>query len=221
MRPFPTRPPALPGGSNFPVELVLASTGNTRELLDAANIVQGEAFKTGKFPFMQLDLKYDLTRDDSWFVNVSYAVARLTAPHGDIGEFYRYGLANASITNVRQLGGSPVYFAGSFGSQFRHGDPSAFDRVTAYANAAFFYSPIEHLQLTAFVRPEGQFYTNDPIDSSRTDLNFSVGASAVLTPVEYVSLGVTASFVGNYSSSSRADYEVVSPSLFIGGRISF
>ncbi|HVS50738.1 MAG TPA: efflux RND transporter permease subunit [Opitutaceae bacterium] len=56
---FPTRPAALPGGSNFPVELVLASTGNTRELLDAANVVQDEAMKTGKFPFMQLDLKYD------------------------------------------------------------------------------------------------------------------------------------------------------------------
>lgn len=56
---------------------------------------------------------------------------------------------------------------------------------------------------------------------SRTDFNISVSASAVLTPVEYVSLGATASFVGNYSSSSRADYEVVSPSLVIGGRISF
>lgn len=170
---------------------------------------------------LQLDVKYDLTRDDSWFVNVSYAVARLYTPRGDIGEFYRYGLATASITNVRQLGGSPIYFAGSVGSQWRHGDPSQFDRITAYANAALFYSPLEHFQLSAFVRPEGQFYTNDPVDSSRTDFNFSVGASAVLTPVDYISLGATFSFVGNYSSSSRADYEVISPTLVLGARIAF
>ena len=170
---------------------------------------------------LQAEVKYDLKRDDSWYVNVSYAVARLYAPHSDVDEFYRYGLGTASITHVRQLGGSPVYFAGSAGSQFRHGDPSEFDRITAYVNAAVFYSPLEHLQLTVFMRPEGQRYTNDALDSSRTDFNFSVGASAVLTPVEYVSLGVTASFVGNYSSSDPADYEVFSPSLVIGGRIAF
>lgn len=131
---------------------------------------------------LQLDLKYDLKPDDSWFVNVSYAGARLYAPRSDEDDFYHYGLASVGITNVRQLGGSPVYLASTLGSQYRHGDPSAFDRVTAFVNAALFYSPIEHLHLTAFARPEGQFYTNDPIDSSRTDFNFSVGASAILTP---------------------------------------
>lgn len=170
---------------------------------------------------LQLDLKYDLTRNDSWFVNLSYAVARLYAPHSDAGEFYHYGLANLSITHVRQLGQTPIYFAGTAGSTYRHGDPSAFDRFTGYVSAAVFYSPLEHLQLTAFVRPEGQLYTNDPIDDSRKDLNLNVGAAAVLTPVEYVSLGVTASFVGNYSNSGPAEYDVFSPSLVIGGRIAF
>lgn len=170
---------------------------------------------------LQLDLKYDLNADDSWFVNVSYAGARLYAPHSDEDDFYHYGLASAGITNVRQLGGSPVYFAGTLGSQYRHGDPSAFDRVTAFVNAALFYSPIEHLQLTAFARPEGQFYTNDPLDSSRTDLNFSVGASAILTPLEYVSFGITGSFVGNASSSDPADYAVGSPAVIVGGRVAF
>ncbi|MBA2242341.1 MAG: hypothetical protein H0W04_05560 [Chthoniobacterales bacterium] len=136
-------------------------------------------------------------------------------------EFYRYGLPNASITHLRQLGQSPVYFAGTLGSQYRHGDPSAFDRVAGYLNTAFFYSPVEHLQLTAFARPEIQFYTNDPLDSSRKDLNLSVGASAVLTPIEYVSIGVTASFIENFSSSNPAEYEVFSPSVVIGGRIAF
>jgi hypothetical protein len=72
-------------------------------------------------------------------------------------------------------------------------------------NAALFCSPLEHCQLTAFVRREGQLYTNDPIKSSRKDLNLNVGASAVLTPVDYVSVGMTATFVGNYSNSGPAE----------------
>jgi multidrug efflux pump len=56
---FPTSPPALPGGSNFPVEFVIASTGDTNSLLEVAQKVEEAAMKTGKFPFMQLDLKID------------------------------------------------------------------------------------------------------------------------------------------------------------------
>ena len=170
---------------------------------------------------LQLDLKFDLTPDDSWFVNVSYAGARLYTPRADAGEFFRYGLPSVSISHFRQLWGSPVYFAGIAGTTYRHGDPSEFDRVTAFVNASFLYSPLEHFQLTAFVRPEGQFYTNDPVDDSRRDLNVSLGVTASLTPVEYVSIGLTASFIGNYSSSDPSDYEVFSPSIVIGGRIAF
>ena len=170
---------------------------------------------------LQLDLKFDLTPDDSWFVNVSYAGARLYTPRGDAGEFFRYGLPSVSISHFRQLWSSPVYFAGTAGTTYRHGDPSEFDRVTAFVNASFLYSPLEHFQLTAFIRPEGQFYTNDPIDDSRRDLNVSLGVTASLTPVEYVSIGFTTSFVGNYSSSDPSDYEVFSPSIVFGGRIAF
>ena len=170
---------------------------------------------------LQLDLKFDLTPDDSWFVNVSYAGARLYTPRGDQGEFFRYGLPSVSISHFRQLWGSPVYFAGTFGTTYRHGDPSEFDRVTAFVNASFLYSPLEHFQLTAFIRPEGQFYTNDPNDDSRSDLNVSLGLTASLNPVEYVSIGLTTSFVGNYSSSDPEDYEVFSPSIVLGARIAF
>jgi len=170
---------------------------------------------------LQLDLKFDLTPDDSWFINTSYAAARLYSPREDVDEFFRYGLLSASISHFRQLWQSPVYFAGTFGSNYRHGDPSGFDRVTAFLNTAFLYSPLEHFQLTAFVRPEAQFYTNDPIDSSRHDLNVSLGFTASVTPVEYVTVGFTASFVGNYSSSDPSDYEVFSPSVVLGGRIAF
>ena len=56
---LPALPPALPGGSNFPIEFVIASTGDSKELLDFGRKVMGAAMKTGDFNFMQVDLKFD------------------------------------------------------------------------------------------------------------------------------------------------------------------
>ena len=54
-----TTPSPLPGGSNFPVEFVIASTGDPRELLGFAKQIQAAAMKSGMFAFSLLDLKYD------------------------------------------------------------------------------------------------------------------------------------------------------------------
>lgn len=57
---FATQPPALPGGSNFPVEFVITSTADAKELLQVAQEISMEAMKSGKFYFPpQVDLKYD------------------------------------------------------------------------------------------------------------------------------------------------------------------
>jgi len=54
-----TTPPALPGGSNFPVEFVISSTVEPRRLLEAANDLVKTAFGSGIFIFAESDLKYD------------------------------------------------------------------------------------------------------------------------------------------------------------------
>ena len=54
-----TLPPPLPGGGNFPVELVLCSTAEPRILLDFANQLVATAMKSGAFMFADTDLKYD------------------------------------------------------------------------------------------------------------------------------------------------------------------
>ena len=82
---------------------------------------------------LQLDLKYDLNRDDTWYVNGSFALARLSSP--DAGEFYRYGLLSESITHLVQLRTAPVIIGVSGGVYWRLGDPSPSDRVGAYLNA--------------------------------------------------------------------------------------
>ena len=52
-------PDPLPGGGNFPVEFVIASTAEPRELLEFANQLVMAAFKSGLFMFADSDLKYD------------------------------------------------------------------------------------------------------------------------------------------------------------------
>ena len=57
---FVTTPPALPGGSNFPIEFIIASTADFKQLLEFAQKIQAKATQSGMFFFPpQIDLKYD------------------------------------------------------------------------------------------------------------------------------------------------------------------
>ncbi|HSN91533.1 MAG TPA: efflux RND transporter permease subunit [Anaeromyxobacteraceae bacterium] len=57
---FPILPPALPGGGTFPVEVVIASTAETREILGLAEQLQQRAAASGMFAFPPLvDVKID------------------------------------------------------------------------------------------------------------------------------------------------------------------
>jgi len=57
---FPILPPALPGGGQFPVEFVLASTAEPSEILGFAQQIQQKAMESGMFAFPPLvDLKLD------------------------------------------------------------------------------------------------------------------------------------------------------------------
>jgi multidrug efflux pump len=60
-------PPPLPGGSNFPVEFVISSTAEPRELLGFANQLVAKAFTSGVFTFAQTDLKYDMPQAEIVF----------------------------------------------------------------------------------------------------------------------------------------------------------
>jgi multidrug efflux pump len=59
VRAFPTTPPALPGGGDFPVDLVIASAGEPRQLADIAGQLVAKAFASGLFIFADADLKFD------------------------------------------------------------------------------------------------------------------------------------------------------------------
>jgi multidrug efflux pump len=57
---YASQPAALPGGSNFPVEFVIASTAEPEEMLEVAQKLQAKAMESGVFWFPpEIDLKYD------------------------------------------------------------------------------------------------------------------------------------------------------------------
>ncbi len=60
IRMFPVTPPALPGGGQFPVEFILASTAEPEQILEFAQQLQMKAMASGMFAFPPLiDMKID------------------------------------------------------------------------------------------------------------------------------------------------------------------
>jgi len=59
VRVIPLTPPPLPGGGDFPVDLVIASSAEPTQLRDLANQLVQKAFASGMFMFADADLKFD------------------------------------------------------------------------------------------------------------------------------------------------------------------
>jgi len=59
IRVIPLVPPALPGGGDFPVDFVVASTAEPAQLQEFANQLVGKAFASGMFMYADADLKFD------------------------------------------------------------------------------------------------------------------------------------------------------------------
>jgi len=57
---FATTPSPLPGGTNYPVDLVISSTAEPKEIYEFSQQLVQAAMKSGKFVFADSDLKYDL-----------------------------------------------------------------------------------------------------------------------------------------------------------------
>src|SRR5712692_7886048 len=59
IRVIPLTPPPLPGGGNFPVEFVILSAAEPRQLSEFANQLVKKAFASGLFIFADADLKFE------------------------------------------------------------------------------------------------------------------------------------------------------------------
>jgi len=112
IRLFPVLPPALPGGGSFPVEVVIASTADTAEILQFAQQIQQAAAASGKFFFPPLiDVKIDqpqseivIDRDKvaSLGLNLTQVGADLASAVG--GNFVnRFNIAGRSYKVIPQI----------------------------------------------------------------------------------------------------------------------
>ena len=67
VRAIPLIPPPLPGGSDFPVDLVIASPGEPERLEEIAGQLVQKAFASGLFIFADADLKFDQPQSEVVF----------------------------------------------------------------------------------------------------------------------------------------------------------
>ena len=67
VRVIPTTPPPLPGGGDFPVDLVIASPGEPQQLVDLANQLVKKAFASGLFIYADADVKFDQPQSEVVF----------------------------------------------------------------------------------------------------------------------------------------------------------
>src|SRR4029453_9785915 len=59
VRVIPQAPPPLPGGGNFPVDLVIASAAEPKQLSELAGELVKKAFASGMFLYADADVKFD------------------------------------------------------------------------------------------------------------------------------------------------------------------
>ncbi len=81
---FVFSPAPLPGGSDFPIEMVISSTGSPLQLFGVANEIVAKARKAGLFTFIDSDLKYDLPQSE--IVLDREKIAELGLTLRDVGE---------------------------------------------------------------------------------------------------------------------------------------
>lgn len=108
---LPITPPALPGGGQFPVEIVLASTADIKEIYEEALKVQDIMAKSGMFYFTTLDVKvdqpdYKLTIDREKVADLGLDLQTVTRDVGTLlggGYVNRFNMAGQSYKVIPQV----------------------------------------------------------------------------------------------------------------------
>lgn len=174
--------------------------------------------------------KYNLTKDGTWSITNSYSLQQLNTPRLQLGNFYNESFFDNGINYIAQLSDN-LYFVGSGEVGWRLTDPGYYSRVDTSLLFSLIYAPISTVRVQAYVRPAGNFYTNDDepdfntgqLDTgrTRTDFNLSTGLAATYAPIEQVSLTANLNWTGNYSNVGFREYGAYTPMLTLSGSYSF
>lgn len=108
---LPITPPPLPGGGQFPVEFVIASTADTKEIYSYAVKIEQAMRESGKFFFQQLDVRvdqpdYKLNIDREKVADLGLDLQTVTADVGTLlggGYVNRFNMAGQSYKVIPQV----------------------------------------------------------------------------------------------------------------------
>lgn len=109
---FPVLPPALPGGSDFPVEFVIASTADQERILEFAGQLQAKSMASGMFAFpLLIDVKIDQPQsefviDRNKVADLGLNLQQVAADVGSMagGDFVnRFDIAGRSYKVIPQI----------------------------------------------------------------------------------------------------------------------
>lgn len=112
VRIFPVTPPALPGGGQFPVEFVIASTADSEQILEFANALQMKAMQSNMFAFPPIiDVKVDQPQSELVIDRDKVADLGLNLQQvaGDVGSMVggnfvnRFNIAGRSYKVIPQI----------------------------------------------------------------------------------------------------------------------
>ncbi|MEI6714816.1 MAG: efflux RND transporter permease subunit [Verrucomicrobiota bacterium] len=135
-------PSALPGGGNYPVEFVIASTAEPKELLEFANALVAKAFQSGLFVFADTDLKFDVPQTEVVFdrdkvasmgLNMSKVGADLSTLLGG-GYVNRFSIEGRSYKVIPQLERSQRLNPDQLNELYVSGPSGKLVQVSTFAN---------------------------------------------------------------------------------------
>lgn len=148
VRILPITPPPLPGGGDFPVEFVIASTADSKEIYDYALKLQQVMNASGIFPFTLIDMKvdqpeYQLNVDREKVADLGLNLQTVTQDLGTLlggGYVNRFNMAGQSYKVIPQVKRverltpddlTKLYITGPEGQMIRLDQVATMSHVTA------------------------------------------------------------------------------------------
>ncbi len=195
VRVIPQAPPPLPGGGDFPVDLVIASAGEPKQLEALAGQLVQKAFASGMFIFADADLKFDQPQTEVVFdrdklrsqgVDLSQAGRDLSTLLG-ANYVNRFSIQGRSYKVIPQLAraerltpdqlehiyitGSGPAGAGSGSNRRANGEAASHDRLVPLSTFASLRTSSEPRELKKFqqlnaVRIQGVIPPQVPLDQA-------------------------------------------------------
>jgi multidrug efflux pump len=180
IRAIPLTPPPLPGGGDFPVDLVITSSAEPQQLADIAQQLVGKAFASGLFIFADADLKIDQPQAEVVFdrdklrsqgIDLSQAGLDLSTLMG--GDYVnRFSIQGRSYKVIPQVQRTDRLTADQLSGMYVRGSDDALVPLSTFAGLRTSAQPreLKKFQQLNAVRIQGVIPPPVPLDSALTFL---------------------------------------------------